>query len=138
MKTHTLWTVLGLTFVGFVVGPGSLNAQDRDQKADDAESEVLAVDDGIVLTVQNHHWSDMRIYAIKMGSRFRLGTVTSQTSETFELPSYLQADISEVQLLAVPIGGVQSVISPSVYPAPGDEVVWGIQHNLALSGTIIG
>ena len=136
MKTHTLWTVLGFTFVGFVIGPGPVTAQDR--AADETEPEVAAMDEGIILTVENHNWSDMRIYAIKLGNRFRLGTVTSNTMETFELPSYLQADISEVQLLAVPIGGTQSVLSPSVYPSPGDEVVWGIQNNLALSGTIVG
>ena len=62
----------------------------------------------------------------------------SQTAESFELPGHLQADISEVQLLAVPIGGTASVLSPSVYPSAGDEVVWGIQNHLALSGTIIG
>lgn len=136
MKTHTLWTVLGFTFVGFVIGSAPVVAQERD--VDETEPEVAAMDEGIILTVENHHWSDMRIYAIKLGNRFRLGTVTSHTLETFELPSYLQADISEVQLLAVPIGGTQSVLSPSVYPSPGDEVVWGIQHNLALSGTIVG
>ena len=136
MKTHTLWTVLGFTFVGFVIGSAPVAAQDRD--AEDGEPELAAVDEGITLTVENHHWSDMKIYAIKLGNRFRLGTVTSQTMETFELPSFLQADVSEVQLLAVPIGGTQSVLSPSVYPSPGDEVVWGIQHSLALSGTIVG
>ncbi|NNM32124.1 MAG: hypothetical protein HKO53_03620 [Gemmatimonadetes bacterium] len=136
MKTHTLWTVLGFTFVGFVIGSAPVAAQDRD--GDEAEPELAAPDEGIILTVENHHWSDMKIYAIKLGNRFRLGTVTSQTMETFKLPSYLQADVSEVQLLAIPIGGTQSVLSPSVYPSPGDEVVWGIQHSLALSGTIIG
>lgn len=134
MKTHTLWTVLGFTFVGFVVGSAPVTAQDRDGD----EAELAAIDEGITLTVENHHWSDMKIYAIKLGNRFRLGTVISQTVETFELPSYLQADVSEVQLLAVPIGGSESVLSPSVYPSPGDEVVWGIQHNLRLSGTIVG
>lgn len=136
---RTLWTVLGLTFVGFVMDGGPLMAQERpDGDEGDQDAAVFSQSDAITLTVENHHWSDMRIYALRLGNRFRLGTVTSNTAVSFELPAHIQADVSDVQLLAVPIGGSASVVSPVVHPSPGDEVVWGLQHNLALSGTIIG
>ena len=136
-KQRNLWTVLGLTFVGFALGNG-LTAQEVEKKVGNEEMVAQAEDRAVTLTVVNDNWQDMKIYALRLGARFRLGTVTSFTSERFELPTHLQADIDALQLLAVPIGGSLSVVSPTVYPSGGDEVVWGIQNNLALSGTIVG
>ena len=139
MKTQrTLWTLLGFTFVGFVTGAADLTAQEEK-----AEREAVVAEntqDGVTLTVRNDNWADMRIYVIRegTGTRYRIGTVTSFQAERFELPSHLQADIAPIQILAVPIGGTRSVISPVVFPSAGDEVVWGLQNNLALSGTIVG
>ena len=136
---RTLWTVLGLTFVGFAIGGGEVAAQnDPDQtRGEDGETVVQGVERTVTLTVVNDNWLDMKIYALRLGTRYRLGTVTSLTSEEFELPAHLQPSISEVQLLAVPIGGTHGVVSPTVYPSGGDEVVWALQNNLALSGTIV-
>ena len=137
-KQRTLWTLLGLTFVGFVTASDALaqEAQDEDQ----AKEETVVVSqarEGVTLTVRNDNWADMKLYVVRLGTRYRLGTVNSFQSVTYDLPTHLQADISELQLLAVPIGGTRSVLSPIVYPSAGDEVVWGLQNNLALSGTIV-
>ena len=136
-ETKRLWMVLGMAFVGFSLSTQPVSGQETtdDDKQDVAVEEQV---EAITLRVVNNNWSDMRIYAVRLGSRIRLGTVTSMTSETFAVPDFLQADVSDFQLLAVPIGGTVSVLSPAVYPSPGDEVVWGIQNHLALSGTPIG
>ena len=139
MKTQrTLWTLLGFTFVGFAIGGGEALAQEKAKTdADDGEAIVRTAERGVTLTVVNDNWLDMKIYALRLGTRYRLGTVTSLSTEKFELPAHLQPSIAEVQLLAVPIGGTQGVVSPAVYPSDGDEVVWGLQNNLGLSGTIV-
>ncbi|MGI9627550.1 MAG: hypothetical protein ACR2QM_11990 [Longimicrobiales bacterium] len=136
-RQRTLWTLLGLTFVGFSL-TGELVGQENANEEVDAEAIAQAVDEGVTLTIVNDNWADMKVYALRLGSRYRLGTVTSLTSQRFELPAHLQADISDLQLLAVPIGGTRSVVSPTVHPSAGDEVVWSLQNNLALSGTIVG
>ena len=69
MKSHrTLWTVLGLTFVGFTLGDSPILAQDRGaSEGGEDDEQVLAWDAAITVTVENHHWSDMRIYAVRWG-----------------------------------------------------------------------
>lgn len=136
-ESKTLWMVLGMAFVGFTLSATPVLGQDATQ-TDSGEPSVDRAAEAVTLRVVNNNWSDMRVYAVHLGSRVRLGTVTSMTTEKFEVPAFLQADVSDFQLLAVPIGGTQSVLSPVVHPSRGDEVVWGIQNHLGLSGTIIG
>ncbi len=134
--SKTLWMVMGMAFVGFALSAGPVAAQTA-QDSPDSETTTEAKVEGVTLRIVNSNFSDVRIYAIHQGRRLRIGFVNSMTSETFDLPSYLQADVANLQLLAVPIGGTQAVLSPVVFPSRGDEVVWGIQNHLALSGTVI-
>lgn len=116
------------------VGPAA--AQETGEKGQD-EAKSSGNVAAVFVTVENNNWSDMRLYALRNGIRYRLGTVVSFTEERFQLPRHLQPDIEPVQLLAAPIGGTRSVRSYPVYLSEGEEMVWALQNNLALSGVIL-
>lgn len=111
---------------------------DKNESASQEEAQAKKPPAPVTLVVENQNWADMRVYAVKSGTRHRLGAVTSLTRVSFELPRHLTADIGEMRFLAVPIGGSTSVLSYGIYLSPGDEVLWALQTHLALSGTVRG
>ena len=109
---------------------------DKNEGTSQEEAQAKEAPAPVTLVVENQNWADMRIYAVKSGTRHRLGAVTSFTRVSFELPRHLTADIGEMRFLAVPIGGSTSVLSHGIYLSAGDEVLWALQTHLALSGTV--
>jgi hypothetical protein len=88
----------------------------------------------ISVKVQNGNWLDVRVYAVtESGAYDRLGTVTSFTSRTFELPRWITAPTSQIQLVAVPIGSTRSYAAQPVLVSVGDVIEWKLTNNLALS-----
>lgn len=84
--------------------------------------------------VENGNWLDVRVYAVsESGAYDRLGTVTSFTERTFELPRWITAPTSQIQLVAVPIGSTRSYAAPPVLVSVGDVIEWKLTNNLALS-----
>ncbi len=118
--------------VAMLLGPAMLAGQEQ-------ESEETPFDRKAPITVEvfNNNWSDMAIYAVSSGTRHRLTTVTTGTSQKFTLPRHLNADVREIRLLADPIGGPRAVLSDPLILSPGDEVEWHLQNHLALSGQLI-
>src|SRR5688500_15818689 len=54
--------------------------------------------------VTNHNWMDMTVYALRDGSRVRIGSVTSGTTERFSLPRGFDLRTGALRLEADPIG----------------------------------
>ncbi len=135
--SRTYRALLGLALAALAFPLGAVTAQTPPAQ-EQVDEEVAAAPAPVRFTVVNNNWADMKIYALRHGGRYRLGTVTSFRTETFELPRYVEASVSEIQLLAVPIGGSPAVVSPVVLANPGDELKWRLEGNLALSGTPIG
>ncbi len=89
---------------------------------------------GIAVRVENGNWLDVRIYAVsESGAYDRLGTVTSFSSSTFQLPRWITAANSQIQLVAVPIGSNQSYAAEPVLASLGDVIEWKLANNLVLS-----
>lgn len=142
-NAHGRWNPARLGLAGLVAtltalaaGVGGTAAQQTDEKEQD-EASSPGDAPAVFVTVENNNWSDMRLYALRNGVRYRLGTVVSFTEERFALPRHIQPDLKPVQLLADPIGGTRSVRSYPVYLSSGEELVWALQNNLALSGVIV-
>jgi hypothetical protein len=107
--------------------PSSFEAQSVDG-ADATESKTIAVN------VENRNWHDMRIYAVREGgASWRIGTVTSSSTQTLELPSWFSTINAEVHLVAVPIGSYQRYAAPPVVASGGDVIELKLRNNLALS-----
>jgi hypothetical protein len=89
------------------------------------------------VVVSNDNWHDMRVYAVRNGSRVRLGTVTSMARETFKLPESLLGGAGELQLQADPIGASTGYRSPPLLVRSGQQVEFILRNNLALSTTSV-
>lgn len=82
----------------------------------------------VTVTVENHNFNDATIYAVIRTSRIRLGRVTGNGSQTFELP-YRPTDVAFlIDLLAG-----RTFTTNSVLVSPGDEVQLVIAADLAAS-----
>ena len=88
----------------------------------------------ITVHVDNGHWLDVRVYAVKENGAYdRIGTVTSFTKSKLELPNWMTSSISQVQLVAIPIGSTQRYSAPPVIVSNGDIIEWKLANNLSLS-----
>lgn len=90
-------------------------------------------EESTTVEVSNHNWLDVTIYAVERGTRTRLGTVTSMTTRTFELPAGLQRRATELRLVAAPIGSTETHRTDSILIDPGDRIEWNLENELALS-----
>ena len=97
----------------------------------------VSINTPVTVVVRNHNWLDARIYAVHAGTRYRLGTVNSFQTESFELPRVLQPHTSAVQLLTLPIGSTRGYLSPEVYAEPGDVLAFQLEENLNLSSLYV-
>ena len=87
--------------------------------------------------VENRNWSDMTVYAVHGGMRYRLGTVTSMTSARFRLPQRAMVTTQALQLVADPIGSNNGYVSQGVQVYPGQQVSFTIQNHIAISSVAV-
>lgn len=89
--------------------------------------------DRTVLVVENNNWADMTLYVVRGNVRSRVGAVPALGKSRFVLPSTLVAGISDIQLLADPIGSRHAYLSPPIPVFPGQEVHFRLENNVQLS-----
>ncbi|MFQ5605792.1 MAG: hypothetical protein ACE5HS_21185 [bacterium] len=65
---------------------------------------------------------DMNIYVIRNTQRVRLGTARGLSTQTFVIPDYLVNGLTNLSLLADPIGGRDTSISEEISVYPGDTI----------------
>ncbi len=83
--------------------------------------------------VQNHHFSDVVIYAIPNGQRRRLGTVGGLGSETLRLPPEFEASARGFRLAVHPIGSRASYTTENITAGRGDTVILTVAGTLRMS-----
>ncbi len=83
--------------------------------------------------VTNHNWSDMRIYVVRAGNRFRLGMVSTMETQVFQLPRALSSYTGGLQLVADPIGSREFHMTQPLSITPGQLVSFKIENHLAIS-----
>ncbi len=83
--------------------------------------------------VTNNNWSDMVVYAVLRGTRFRLGLVTSMSSRTLDFPRNVTLAGTRLKLAADPIGSREIFVTQSIDVTPGQYVEFNIQNHLAIS-----
>jgi hypothetical protein len=85
------------------------------------------------LKVDNHNWSDMRIYLVRDGITTRLGFVSSMTERSINLPASALSLGGEVRLMAAPLGSTERFFSDPLHLAPGQMIEWRLENRLPLS-----
>ena len=89
------------------------------------------------VTVINHNWRDAKIFLLRAGQRYRLGTVTSMNSQDFEVPGGLLAEGSTFQVLAEIIGSGEQIATDRVQAEPGLVIEWQLENVLSHSSFFI-
>ncbi|MEX2570841.1 MAG: hypothetical protein WD737_06010 [Gemmatimonadota bacterium] len=85
------------------------------------------------IEVSNHNWSDMVVYAVRHGTRMRLGMVTSMNSKRFPVPRHLNTGAGSVELHAEAIGSAEAFRTGPINVNPGQRVELKLENQLSIS-----
>jgi hypothetical protein len=91
----------------------------------------------VVVSVQNHNWSDVVVELAHSGQRTRLGQVTAATDAKLKFPSRFVSGAQSVRLIAKPIGSPQAFVSESFVVRPGQNVEWTLEQGLGRSSLAV-
>lgn len=93
---------------------------------------AIAIDAIATARITNNGWLDVNVYATRSGARQRLGTVSGQDTEVFELPrSFIAA--RGLQILIDQIGSPQTYQTDLIPAGPGHQIAVVVQQRLAMS-----
>lgn len=93
---------------------------------------MVAFDEIATARITNNAWLDVNVYASRAGARQRLGTVTGQKTEVFELPrSFVEA--RGVSIFIDAIGSPQTYQTDVIPAGPGQQIDVVVQQRLAMS-----
>lgn len=122
--SHTFTRALGA-----IVLLGSLGAcagRELGSAVEPDPSEALAVE------VRNEAFSDIVVYSLHAGTRWRLGMVPGNRTVTLEIPRHLVPAAGALELLADPIGGSPYRLSAAGV-SPGQWVELTLRESPAMS-----
>jgi hypothetical protein len=91
---------------------------------------------GIIVEVTNQNWQDITVYAVSSGTRRRLGTVVSTSTETFALPRTMVTG-GTIQLVAAPVRSGRNYRTGIIMVNAGDRIVWSVENSLSLSTYVV-
>lgn len=100
--------------------------------ADQPHEDVQTIESPTRVYVTNNNQLDIRVFAFNNTQSIPLGTVSSFTTETFELPTAILAR-GLVRIMADPIGEVTAYLTDIITFGPGQDIEVTIQNNLQLS-----
>ena len=93
---------------------------------------MIEFDEIATARITNNAWLDVNVYASRAGARQRLGTVTGQKTEVFELPrSFVEA--RGVSIFIDAIGSPQTYQTDVIPAGPGQQIDVVVQQRLAMS-----
>lgn len=96
-----------------------------------------SADAPILIEVGNKNWSDVVVYAIRAGMRWRLGMVTSMSERTFRIPESAGVATGSLQLFVDPIGSSQGYATEPINVWPGQRLRFTVESRLPLSHVIV-
>ena len=92
-----------------------------------------AVTSPTTVKVANYNWLDVNVYAVQGGTRVRLGSVTSMSSGTFQLPARFLQQSAPVRLLVDPIGSTEGYMTNGIMVQGGQQISFSVQNALQFS-----
>jgi hypothetical protein len=101
-----------------------------------AEERRAARPGPVSVEVTNHNLLDANVYAVAGSQTVRLGTVTTNATQAFELPRALPLT-HDLRFLVDPIGSAAAFLSDEIVVTGGEVVELVIQPNLDLSTTTV-
>jgi hypothetical protein len=86
----------------------------------------------VSLTVTNQNWLDVNIFAVRGGSRYRLGAVGGNSSATLHIPPGAMVR-GEVQLMADAIGSSDIYLTDVISVAPDERLQLTVAPRMRMS-----
>lgn len=86
----------------------------------------------VIVEVTNRNWSNMVVYAVRLGARYRLGTVNSMTTQRFRIPKTLAA-ASGLRLMADPIGSSRTFVTEPIQVSRGQKIEFTVENLITTS-----
>lgn len=74
------------------------------------------------VVVENDNTATVNIYAVRNGSRFRLGTVTGLATQEFQLRRHMLGSAGDLRLVIDPIGSQRNYPTQSIIVDEGDVI----------------
>lgn len=100
-------------------------------------SELASGNRRVTIQIENHNWQDVAVWAVADGTRIRLGTVTTATTQRFSLPATIANRVNDFRLEGHRIGSNDSFLSEPFMVSPGTRLVWKLENQIALSSQFI-
>lgn len=88
---------------------------------------------GTTVQVTNNNWGDVRVFIVRSGTRFRLGTVTSMNSQEYQIPGDVLVPGAVVHVLAEVIGSRDRVATDNIRIESGLVIQWRLENVLSQS-----
>ncbi|MCG6957387.1 MAG: hypothetical protein LJF04_15465 [Gemmatimonadetes bacterium] len=85
------------------------------------------------LQVNSDSWQDVEVYMVRDGDPFSLGVVDGMGTAHLEVPALATTPGSQVQILAMPLGGGEDYLSRTIMVNPGDTIDLTLQAELPSS-----
>ena len=124
MRVNHLRSILAVLAVAATMG-----CIRRGKSADALPADIEPI---TIARVTNNNWLDVGLYAVRGGSRERLGIVRSFETQAFELPPHFLV-ASGLQLYVDLIGSRQSYQTDRIQVSPGQLIELVVQERLAQS-----
>ena len=90
----------------------------------------------VLVQVTNHNVLDVNVFAVGGSQTARLGTVSTNATQTFEIPRGLFVSTG-LRLLIDPVGSVQGMLTEEIQVLPGDVVSLNVMPILSASTTSV-
>src|ERR1041384_5193273 len=88
--------------------------------------------------VANYNWMDVNVYAVQGGTRVRLGSGTSMSNGTFQLPSRFLLQSTSVRLMVDPVGSTEGYMTDGILVHGGQQISFNVQNSLQFSSVSVG
>ena len=95
--------------------------------------DVTAAPRGALVTVSNGHVQDVRVYLVREGLRYPLGSLTTGEHRSFGIPTAVLGAGGRFRLQVDLLGDARTYTSEWIPAAKGDHVEWFVGHSLPLS-----
>ncbi len=85
------------------------------------------------VSVSNRNWRDLRVFVSQSGSRFRLGTVTSNSTVRFQIRPGQLGPAGFITIVAEVIGSLDRIQTDAIRVRPGLVIQWNVENVLSHS-----
>lgn len=121
---------LALTLILLILPLGACTSS---RPGAEAPVDVASAPRGALVTVTNGHVQDVRVYVVRDGLQYALGSLTTGQRRSFGVPSSILGHGGRIRLRVDLLGDARTFTSTWIPATTGDHVEWSVGPRLSLS-----